>query len=543
MDTRFDTLYDVAICGAGPVGMTTGLLLAARGLRVVVLERRSTTSDEPKAISIDDEALRTYQQAGVIDRILPIVVPGTGTRYYGLDDEPLFHGGAESAYRLGYPFKNPFAQPDLERVLAEALHTARNVTVRFDTEVTSIVQDADAVAIEAGGRTVRARYLLGCDGGRSTVRNLLGIGMIGRSHPELWLVVDTLGDPHIERYGMHHADPSRPHVVVPGLGGRCRYEFRLFEGEGTATDAPPFELIEKLVSRYRPITPAQVERAVNYRFHGLVADRWQLGRCFLLGDAAHMMPPFAGQGLNSGIRDAANLTWKLAGALDGCLHESVLATYQSERGPHAAAVVRASERLGRVVMTTNPRIAARRDELVRAALATENGRRWFETMAYRPPYRFADGLVLPGDDTGSVIGQPRAFDSATRTIRPLDEILGTGWALVGVDVHDTAEWAHARDIGRGLHAVEVAVPTDRTVPRIDGINVLLDVDGGLDDEMRTYTGRFVLIRPDRFVAAAWHPHDGDDVRAAVRAAVASWIGTSASPSELSYIETKGISYA
>ncbi|MDZ7914842.1 MAG: FAD-dependent monooxygenase [Rhodococcus sp. (in: high G+C Gram-positive bacteria)] len=540
MHTRFDTLYDVAICGAGPVGMTAALLLAERGLDVIVLERRSTTSDEPKAISIDDEALRTYQHAGVVDRIMPIIVPGTGTRYYGLDGEPLFHGGAETAYRLGYPFKNPFAQPDLERVLADALESAPNVTMCFGTEVSAIEQAVDTVAIEAGGQTIRARYLLGCDGGRSTVRSLLEIAMTGRSYSDLWLVVDTLGDPHTERYGMHHADPNRPHVVVPGLDGRCRYEFRLFEGEGTATDAPPFELIETLVGRYRPITPDQVERAVNYRFHALVADRWQQGRCFLLGDAAHMMPPFAGQGLNSGIRDAANLAWKMVGVVSGILDENVLATYQSERGPHAVAVVRASERLGRVVMTTNPRIAARRDESVRAALETEDGRRWFETMAYRPPYRFSEGMLVPGPDTGSALGQPRAFDSATRTIRPLDEILGNGWALVGVDVHSAVHWASARKIGRSLASVDAAVPTDRTVPRIDGINVLLDVDGRLDNEMRPYTGKFVLIRPDRFVAAAWFPHEGDHVRRAV----ASWTGSSPDiSSELSHIQTKGISYA
>ena len=146
-----DTSYDVAICGAGPVGMTAGLLLAAQGLTVIVLERRSTTSNEPKAISIDDEALRVYQQAGVVDRVLPIVVPGTGTRYFDSNDEPAFHGGAAIPYRLGYPFKNPFAQPDLERVLLSALQDSPSATVRFDTEVTSISQHADAVELVAGG--------------------------------------------------------------------------------------------------------------------------------------------------------------------------------------------------------------------------------------------------------------------------------------------------------------------------------------------------------------------------------------------------------
>ena len=247
MPTSTPAHYDVAVCGAGPVGMTAALLLAAHGLDVVVLERRATTSDEPKAISIDDEALRVYQQAGVVDQILPIVVPGTGTRYYDADDKPAFHGGAEVPYRLGYPFKNPFAQPDLEATLHQALNENPHIDVHFGTEVLYIAQDDDTVTVRATDRTVTARYLFGCDGGRSTVRTHLGITMTGRSHSDVWLVVDALGDHHTERFGMHHADPERPHVVVPGLDGRCRYEFRLFEGEGEPTDTPPFELIERLV--------------------------------------------------------------------------------------------------------------------------------------------------------------------------------------------------------------------------------------------------------------------------------------------------------
>lgn len=509
--------YDVAVCGAGPVGMTAALLLAAHGLDVVVLERRTTTSDEPKAISIDDEALRVYQQAGVVDRVLPIMVPGTGTRYYDANDKPAFHGGAAVHYRLGYPFKNPFAQPDLEATLHAALHENPRIDVHFGTEVLDIAQDDESVTVTATDRTVTARYLLGCDGGRSTVRTHLGITMTGRSHPDVWLVVDTLGDHHTERFGMHHADPERPHVVVPGLDGRCRYEFRLFEGEGEPTDTPPFELIARLVSRYREITPEQVERAVNYRFHGLVADDWQRGRCFLLGDAAHMMPPFAGQGLNSGIRDAANLCWKIADIVAGRLHESILASYQSERGPHATAIVRASERLGRVVMTTNPRIARRRDELIGAALATPEGRDFFENMRYRPPHRYDAGLIAPGQDVGVPIGQPRAFDTTSRTIVALDDALGADWALVGVDLTDAGEWAAADAIASRLGATTACVPTTQTMPRLDR-RVLVDVDGRLDAEFEPYRGRFVLLRPDHFVAAAWYP----DETASVADVVGTW---------------------
>lgn len=237
--------------------------------------------------------------------------------------------------------------------------------MRFDTEVIAVDQTDDHVtvrAIHAGEhQAVHVKYLLGCDGGCSRVRQIHGVGMTGRSHSDVWLVVDTTGDSHNERYAMHHGDLHRPHVIVAGLDGRCRYEFRLLDGEGEAGIVPSFDLIRQLVSPYRPITPDQVVRAVNSRFNALVANQWMIGRSFLLGDAAHMMPPFAGQGLNSGIRDAANLAWKIADVIHGRLDPSVLDTYERERRPHAIATVRLSEQLGHVVMTTSEQRARRRD--------------------------------------------------------------------------------------------------------------------------------------------------------------------------------------
>lgn len=516
MSTTTPPTHDVAICGAGPVGMTAALLLAARDIDVVIVERHATTSNEPKAISIDDEALRVYRTAGVVDRILPIVVPGTGTRYYDCDDQPVFHGGTDTADRVGFPFKNPFAQPDLERALADAMNTDPHIDARFGTSVSAVAQDSTGVTLTTDGGEVRARYLLGCDGGRSTVRTALGVTMSGRSHDEVWLVVDVLDDHHTERFGMHHADPKRPHVVVPGLGGRCRYEFRLFDGEGEPTTTPSFALIERLVSRYRSITPDQVERAVNYRFHGLVADRFRCGRAFLLGDAAHMMPPFAGQGLNSGIRDAANLTWKLADVLAGRLTDAALASYHCERSPHARATVRASEQLGRVVMTTNERLARRRDDRIRAALATAEGRDYFENMRYRPSPRLRDGLLLTGTGVGTSLGAPRVFDTITRSVRSLDDICGNGWSVIGIDVTDGTAWADAERIAELLDARLAMVPTDQTLPRLPGRRVLLDIDSRLDAEFAAFRGTFALIRPDHVVAASWLPEDHRLVLGAVR---------------------------
>ncbi|AFU01767.1 bifunctional 3-(3-hydroxy-phenyl)propionate/3-hydroxycinnamic acid hydroxylase [Nocardia brasiliensis] len=494
---------DVVIVGAGPVGMTAAALLAARGVRVQVLERNTETSDAPKAISIDDEALRAYQWAGLAERLLRIMVPGTGTRYYDSHGSPLFHARAEQPRRFGYPFKNPFAQPDLERELAQHLRQQPTVRLRMGTELTDLIPDDDGVTIRCGTLRLRARYVLGCDGGRSTVRDRLGIGMRGHSHPETWLVADVLGDRHDQRYGMHHADPARPHVIIPGSGGRCRYEFLLHPGEA---ELPELELVHRLLAPYREITDDQVERVVTYRFHSLVADRWRIGRVFLLGDAAHMMPPFAGQGLNSGIRDAANLTWKIADVLSGRLTDAALDSYESERKPHALATVALSERMRRVVMTTDARLARRRDDYLRRAVSTPHGKAFFEGMRYRPAQVYSTGLIAAATaPVGIAIGQPVVFEAGTGRMRLLDEILGLGWALLGVG-GDAAVLAAEMRHAQSFAPVVLHVPIDDRMPSCaPGIGSIVDLDGRLAADLAAYRGHSVLLRPDRFVAAAWQP--------------------------------------
>jgi 3-(3-hydroxy-phenyl)propionate hydroxylase len=521
---------DVVVVGAGPTGMTAASLLAARGVRVIVLERRAGTSEEPKAISLDDESLRVYQQAGIAENVLGIIVPGTGTCYYDGQNRPLFQARAAVPYRNGYPFKNPFAQPDLERVLASTLLEHPLVQLRYRTEVTGLEQDAEMVTVHVQGPdgpgAVTARYVLGADGGRSVVRELvMGNAMSGRSYPDVWLVVDTLGDKHTERYGMHHGDPARPHVIVPGLDGRCRYEFLLFDGEGQAGDKPDFVLIQRLLTPYRQITPEQVERAVNYRFNAVVADRWRQGRCFLLGDAAHMMPPFAGQGLNSGIRDAANLAWKIAEVIEGLAPDAVLDSYEAERKPHAEAVIRSSVMLGSVVMTTSPRVAAHRDRLVREALATEEGRAFFEQMRYRPIAHYREGLVAT-PEAGRALGQPLVFNTSTHQISRLDEVIGTGWALFGVDV-DPGTDPQAQQVADQLGATTWQVPFADTMPHgPNSAGVLIDLDEGLYREFTPYRGQYVLLRPDRFTAAVWDPAHTDQVLETVT----TWRATAATTS-------------
>lgn len=517
------------IVGAGPVGLTAALLLSDSGLPVLVIEKNSSTSDEPKAISIDDEALRTLARTGLAERILSLIVPGTGTSYSGADGKVVFRAGAEVPYRLGFPFKNPFAQPDLERLLLAELRTRGNVEMRFQACLTELESRADGARAsyasvsagppEGGARNeVHARFVLGADGGRSTVRSLLGITMTGRSHEEDWLVVDTLNDEHRERFGMHHGDPRRPHVIVPGLNGRCRYEFRLFPGEGRAGAPPQLSLIRRVLARYRDIESSDIDRAVVYRFNGLLADSWREGSSFLLGDAAHMMPPFAGQGLNSGIRDAANLCWKLVEVSGGRAPASILASYETERREHARATIRLSERLGRVVMTTSERLARHRDARVRHSLGTPEGRDFFEHMRYRPNPRITEGLLAqtPEAQLGLQLGQPRCFDTASSSVALLDAVTGPGWALFRVEQAEA--WPEALlEFAREARIPIFDVPLAEVFPPVSKArSSLIDVDGRLAAEFEAYRGRFVLARPDHVVAAAWLPDEFDVVWRVIR---------------------------
>ena len=343
---------EILVVGAGPTGLVSAILLGSLGVRTLVVERNPATSDEPKAVTIDDFALRALQRAGVADAIYPAILPGTGTKYYGRRGQLLAYARGDWPPRNGHPVKNPFQQPELERALLACARRFETVDVCFSTAFEALEQNSGGVtATLDGGERIRCDFLLGCDGGRSTVRSVLGLNMTGSSFREPWIVIDTVNDRHDQRFAMHHGDPARPHVIVPGRDGCCRYEFLLLPGE--AEQEPSFEFVRTLLAPFRPVEAREITRRTIYTFHALLAERWSVGRCFLLGDAAHMMPPFAGAGLNTGVRDADNLTWKLVMALRGSAGARLLETYEAERRPYAEAIIRLSVRLGKVMMTTS----------------------------------------------------------------------------------------------------------------------------------------------------------------------------------------------
>jgi 3-(3-hydroxy-phenyl)propionate hydroxylase len=402
-------------------------------------------------------------------------------------------------------------------MLLAGLERFEHVEVRLGTRLETLEDDAGGTTATLrgpdGAARVHARFVLGCDGGRSSVRALRGIEMAGSSFPEPWIVIDVVEDPHRERYAMHHGDPRRPHVVLPGRDGRCRYEFLLLPGEDPE-EAAAFPFVAELLAPHRPeLTPHQVVRSAVYQFHAIVAERWTDGPVLLLGDAAHMMPPFAGQGLNSAVRDAHNLAWKLAAVVRGDAGEELLATYEAERRPHAEAMIRLSARLGRVIMTTSRARAHARDLLWAVAGRVPRLRRYVTEMRFKPESRYADGAAvrergLAHPLAGRLLPQPRVLLPDLRLV-PLDDLLGPGFAVLQVQASERHRPVLQHPLWRQLGARVVELLLDDRMPsrNADGMPSAADADGDLSALLGDCRGRLVVVRPDRYVAGVFEEAD------------------------------------
>lgn len=493
--------YDIIVAGCGPVGATAANILAARGLSVFVAEQDLTPYSLPRAIHLDHEIMRIFQSTGLAKRLLPHLSIPAGAMHFGGDLGVIrqFQAIVETP-RLGWASDYFFYQPDLEAELRAALSERDNVTARFGTAVTSVAQDPKGVTMQFGDETVRGRYLLACDGGRSQLRKALGIELEDLGFDEPWIVVDANVDGPISLPPLHGepkgvdlrdvmfmiGDPARPTSVIPGVGRHRRWEFMLLPGE-RAEDFTDGTRVEALLAPYAEGASLEIIRVAVYRFHALLADRWRDRRIFLVGDAAHQTPPFFGQGLCHGIRDAANLAWKLDLSLHAETAGGLLDSYEIERRPQVRHVIEASIRTGRYICTLDPEAAQRRDVEMRA-VAQQTAPAYVDLI----PALTGGILDMQGDHeppVGSRFIQPPMQD-ATGETRLLDDWTTPGTRLV-VRAEVTIEGVLpdlAGQPGIELSLIRFGEP--------DGLH---DVSGELSRWFDHHRCVAVLVRPDAYV--------------------------------------------
>ena len=503
----------VVVVGLGPAGATLAALLGQAGVPVVVLEQSAAPHALPRAAHLDGDALRVLAAAGVAEPVVAASRAIDGFRLVDAQLRPLVHARRRADVETGWPAAMLIHQPTVERALRERLEALPGVDVRLGNAVEALEENAAGVTVRgtAAGApfSVRASFVVGCDGARSVVREAMGARLGGGRFEQPWLVVDTLlrCEVDLPESLLQIADPRRPATFVPFPGRRRRWEFRLRPGETEAEMARP-EVVRRLLSRYVDPEALEVERVAVYTFHDLVATPWRRGRLVVIGDAAHQMPPFLGQGIGAGVQDAATLAWMLALVWRGLAAADLLDALEAERRPHVEAVTRLAVRLGRLI-SAGGAAARERDAVLHTARRVGPLRRRLENVSAPFP---VIRPVLGDPPKRARLPNPR-LTTSDRIRFPFDDVAGARFAVVGLGV-DARSWAAGHDVWTRLGARFVTVDG----PAVDSLE---DRDGLL----AAWAGRspaVVVVRPDRLALGVYGPEDGaraaDDVRRALRLA-------------------------
>ena len=469
--SNYEKAHDVAIVGFGPSGATLAHLLGACGLDVLVLEREAAPHSLPRAVHFDDEVMRVFQTIGLSEAIAATTVVNPGMRFVDPEGRLLLDWSRpQHIGRHGWHPSYRFHQPALERVLNDGIARYPNVEVRRRCETFLLDDRDDHVVLRyedmATGKMVetRAAHAVGCDGARSLVRRFIGSEMEDLGFHERWLVVDVRlksPRPDLGDHSIQHCHPEHSVTYTRQPGDRRRWEFRQLAGEYDSAIAQP-ERVWPLLSRWITPQEAAIERVAIYTFHSRLAKRWRSGRLWIAGDAAHQTPPFMGQGMCAGIRDVANLAWKLALAIRGHADERLLDSYQSERSPNVGKYIATAIRLGALINASDPQAA------LQLARPLGDGSSRMESLISD----LGPGLGT-GAHRGHLFGQPRLHDG-----RMMDDRIGYSPVLVA-----DAALTRGLDLPNGLRVITT------------------DDAPGVAAELTDLGVRAALLRPDRYVLA------------------------------------------
>ena len=470
--------YDVAIVGLGPTGAVLAGLTGLCGLRVVVLEREREILRLPRAVHFDGEVMRILQTLSIADRVAAVSRINPGMRFVDPGGRLLLDWSRpQQVGPQGWYPSYRFHQPDLEEILRDRLRGVPNVDIALDTEVTAVAQDAELVTLVCrdGDRhhTLAARYVVGCDGARSLVREHITDRAEDLGFHERWLVVDLLlrrERPDLGDYTIQYCHPQTPMTYVRGPGLRRRWEIFIADLPDAQALAP--EHIWQRLMRWLAPAEAEVERAAVYTFHSLISSSWRRGRLLIAGDAAHQTPPFMGQGMCAGIRDASNLAWKLAHCVRHGHHDAMLDSYQGERHPHVRAFIEGAVDLGRLVNASDSEAA------LKSAFRQPDGS--YRMLTISP--RLGPGLWQSGSPAAGHISRQLRRRSGGLA----DDLAGYGPALLA-DRALLARWTgRAVAAKKGIHVWEPA-----------------ELDGAAE-YLAELEARAVVVRPDRYVYGTAH---------------------------------------
>ncbi|GHO94772.1 3-(3-hydroxy-phenyl)propionate/3-hydroxycinnamic acid hydroxylase [Reticulibacter mediterranei] len=516
MDRAIDTSVAVVIVGAGPTGLTAANLLGQAGITTLLLERQAQLSEYPKAITIDDEGLRICQAVGLLDEVCAHILPAVDAHY--ISNGRYFARVSPSSYHNGHPLISTFHQPTFEGILLQGVQRFPCVDILFQHTLEDFEQDEQGVSItvrtpQGTLRHIACAYLLACDGGKSSIRHMLNIPLqppltrflplrrTGRraSSSERWVVIDCVEQvDRQEEPIIFFCNPARPAVTVPAPNGGRRWEFMLLPGDREEDLLRP-TTIAALIQQTRATQPeasttttSQIIRQAIYTFHAAIATRFSQGRVFLLGDAAHLMPPFGGQGMNSGMRDAQNLCWKLAMVVQEQASPELLETYHQERHPHAEQMVLFSSILGLLIMPIQRPIALLRDLFFRGIVQhIPPLREAVESMRVKPQPGYTNGFLLPRTQRkndryrGLLLPQPTIMHNGKQML--LDEVLDNSFSLIRLYATQTEQSRHAVDEAwQALGVRCVDVEAKRMQPFF-----------------KKQLPSYILVRPDKYIMGAF----------------------------------------
>lgn len=514
MKASKDEKISVVIVGAGPNGVAMANLLGLYGVDTLVIEKSAAIMEFPRAVGIDDEALRLFQTAGLADELCRDIIQNVPLRMFKADGK-CFADIRPSIREFGWWRRNIFMQQLAEKTLREGLLRYPHVSLRTSEEVTDIMQDDAGVTLEvrreAGPRyTIRADYVVAADGGRSSMREQLGVKLHGKTHSIKWVVVDVKNGGLEQPCTALNCDPRRPNVCIYLPFNYRRWEFLVYPHENEE-EIVKSESIRKLIAPYvADVDAIEIVRARTYTHHSRVADRFLVDRVALVGDAAHLTPPWIGQGLNAGLRDVGNLAWKLAGIINGTLSPEVLKTYDSERRDHAKAMIDLADSVGAMLMPTSRVVACMRDAFFSCARFAPGLRNYVLQMRFKPMPSYLNGVVVPGDSRalGKMIIQPEVEVKSGARSR-LDDVLGPWFSIIGwrsdpqatMSEGDRAYWTRF-----GVRFVQIdrsrsGASREGRVSSRFGTVCVEDVDNVMADWFERNSQPYVLVRPDRYVAA------------------------------------------